>query len=115
MQREDRNLRDPVGEIWLLVVQEETTVLDRRSALDLLLREHIDVLVLLDWNIRPEVPRANTNLLTDIVDTVDGTARITAGNDKGLRGARSRVLDKLAGEGLPLSLGSRDVNLASSN
>ena len=75
-------LLDPVGQGWLLIVEEDTSVLDRWGTLDLLLVEGIDVLVLQGRHVRPEIPWANTNLLAHIVDAENGSARVGSGNDQ---------------------------------
>jgi hypothetical protein len=75
------SLRYPVGQSRLLIVEEETAVLDRRRALDLLVGENKDVLGLLGRYIGPEVPRTDTNLLTNVIDAVDSTSRIATSND----------------------------------
>lgn len=73
------------------------------------------VLALLRGRIGPEIPRADTNLLADVVNAVDGATRVTPRNDQGLCSAVYRVLDKLARERLPLALGRRDIDLPCSN
>lgn len=62
------------------------------------------ILALLRRRVGPEVPRADANLLGDIVDTEDGTTGIAAGDDQGLGGAWDGILNNLAGERLPLAL-----------
>lgn len=55
----------------LLVVEEDTTVLDARGTV--LACQSVDGGVLLDGNICPPVPGRNTELLGQFVEAVDGT------------------------------------------
>lgn len=68
--------------------------------------------MLLGRDIGPEVPRAHTNLLTDVVDAEDGTSRVGASNDEGLSNTLDGLVDKHADESLPLTLNIGNIDLA---
>lgn len=104
-------LPDPAAQARLLVVEEEAAILDRRRLLHLLPGEHIDVTVLLRRDVGPEVPRTNTDLLADIVDTKYSPARVRAGNDKRALTPVKWLVDDGADKGLPLAFNGRDVEL----
>src|SRR5690606_15311705 len=56
-------LVNPVGESWLFIVQEDTTVLNRGSTLGADGVDGVDVLVGLWWDVGPVVPWRDTDLL----------------------------------------------------
>lgn len=101
---------DPAGQSGLLIVEEDAAIPDGGRLLHLGLRHHIDLIAGADWDVSPVVPRADANLLADIVDTVDGTARVAAGDDESARSTLDGVFDNLAGERLPLALDLADVD-----
>lgn len=63
-------------------------------------------------DIGPPVPWANTNLLTNIVDAEDSTARVRTSDDERPLTALKWLINNGAHESLPLALNLRHVNLA---
>jgi hypothetical protein len=74
------------------------------------LRHDIDFISLPDWYIGPPVPRTDSDLLADIVDTVDSSSRVTSSNNKGLSSAVDWVLNELADKGFPFALDLANIN-----
>src|SRR5690606_27472777 len=97
-------LVNPVGESWLFIVQEDTTVLNRGSTLGADGVDGVDVLVGLWWDVGPVVPWRDTDLLRNVVETVDGATLVCTGNNKSPGDTLNWVLDDLGLESLPFSL-----------
>jgi hypothetical protein len=68
----------PAGQSRCFVVDEETPVLDGGSLLDLGGLEKVDGVVGLGGYVGEPVPRGDTDLLGNIVDTVDSTTTVAA-------------------------------------
>ena len=65
-----------------LIVQEDATILHGRLTIRIDTLLDIELVVLLRRHIRPVIPRAHTNLLTQFVDAVNRTTLVTARNDQ---------------------------------
>lgn len=97
-------IRDPVGELGLLIIQENTAVFDGRRTLDLQSRDNINIAVFLDRYVGPKIPGADTDLLANIVNAVDGASGIAACNHQSAGATWDGFPDHLADERLPLAL-----------
>ena len=80
-----RHVLNPIGQGRLLVIDEDSSVLDARLFLHLFnVRESPYALCLASWYVRKPPPRANADLLTDIIQAINRASEIAAGNDKSL-------------------------------
>jgi hypothetical protein len=78
--------------------------------LDLGFGHDVDFISLPDWDVCPPVPRAHSDLLADVVDTVDSSSRVTSSNNKGLSSAVDWVLNELADKRFPFALDLANIN-----
>lgn len=122
----------PAGQGRRLIVDEETAVLDGRGLCDFDSVERVDLRVALRRYVGKPVPGGDTNLLGNIIDTVDCTSTIAScmvsifctcinteekftSNDERLLGAVHWVLHERADIRLPLSFDCADIEFAAGN
>ena len=82
---------DPSGKTGSLIIQENAAVGYCRLTCGICTLGQRYVILVLNGNIGPIVPRRYANLLGQLVDTVNGTAHIATGNHKSLVNALQRI------------------------
>ena len=84
---------DPCSETRSLIIEEETTI--AHSWLTSSVRASLDgkILMLDHRHIHPVVPRRNTNLLRQFIDTIDSASHVATCNHKSLINTWQRVAD----------------------
>ncbi len=90
------NVLDPIGKSRLLIIDKETPVLNAGRKLSLLSLECPNTFRPFDWNIRKPPPRRDANLLTNIVNAIDGTSHVASCNDESSIDTWERIVDDLS-------------------
>jgi hypothetical protein len=93
----------PVCESGLLIIEEEPAVLDRRRWLHLCNILYIDGLLRHGRHISPPIPRRYTHLFGNVVDAIDRSSFVRAGNNDGAADALQWVGNQLYSVALPLA------------
>src|ERR1017187_1052116 len=108
-------MAQPSAERGCLIVQENAAVLHGGRSFGVAPGLHIEFVPVHYWNVGPEIPGRNTDLLGEGVDAVDSATFVAPGDHQCGTDPGSGTCDHLNDERLPLARDTRSVELAIAN
>src|SRR5580692_2559060 len=103
-------LVDPAGERRGFVVEEDAAVCDSGFADDPTAGFDVERIFVGGGDIGPPVPGRDADVFREIVDAVDGSTLVAAGDDEGARDAWEGMIDDLSEGRFPFAANGADID-----